>query len=142
MRWTLSFPIDALDTQLPSSRDGSSSNILGRAEHPSTAGYANPDNDLVGHTSYNALRIFTGTFQRCSSLRGDPSTEWARGFQLAENRERFCWSIVQAKTGGVNPLSLQQPLCRAALHSGRSRMPSSVIGLGNTGAFISRLSIR
>ena len=58
MRWTLSFPIDALDTQLPSSRDGSSSNILGRAEHPSTAGYANPDNDLVGHTSSNALRIF------------------------------------------------------------------------------------
>ena len=38
MRWTLSFPIDALDTQLPSSRDGSSSNILGRAEHPSTSG--------------------------------------------------------------------------------------------------------
>ena len=34
---TLSFPIDALDTQLPSSRDGSSSNIRGRAEHPSTA---------------------------------------------------------------------------------------------------------
>ena len=27
MRWTLSFPIDALDTQLPSSRDGSSSKI-------------------------------------------------------------------------------------------------------------------
>ena len=38
MRWTLSFPIDALDTQLPSSRDGSSSKITERAEHPSTSG--------------------------------------------------------------------------------------------------------
>ena len=54
----------ALDTQLSDSRDGSSSNILGRAEHPSTSGrLPTPDALLVD-------------FQQRGDLRGaDPFTD-------------------------------------------------------------------
>ena len=60
MRWTLSFPIDALDTQLPSSRDGSSSKITDRAEHLSTAlQVANKGGDLLDAETGGSLQRYT-----------------------------------------------------------------------------------
>ena len=64
LRGILTFPMVALDTQLSDSRDGSSSNILGLAEHPSTSGrLPTPDALLVD-------------FQQRGDLRGaDPFTD-------------------------------------------------------------------
>ena len=76
-----------------------------------------------------------GDFQQCSDLGGDLATASQvvnKGGDLrdAENGGSFqrytnltdadtVYASQQANAGGVHPLSLQQPLCRAAIHSGR-----------------------
>ena len=70
LRWTLTYPMLALDTQLPSLRDGSSSKITERAEHLSTA------LQVAIYPICWAQSLVTRDFQQVLNNGGaDPSTE-------------------------------------------------------------------
>ena len=132
LRWTLSYPMLALDTQLPNACVGHSAILFTRriVEQYPRSGRTPIHFRPPPNSTYFAGRLPT-TWRSCGDLAtalqvvnkgGDlRDAENGGSFQRYTNLTDAdtVYASQQANAGGVNPLSLKQPLCRAAIHSGR-----------------------
>ena len=114
LRWSSSFPMVALDTQRPNSRDGSSSGNTCRAEHPSTEGYADTGRALV----------------HSSSISWQSSRRSLQSRQAASQRHILCWSTSNNSDHFVAPIRIQvTPIHRLATYAALRIVTASATAL-------------